>query len=118
MWAPTGCWRALSQAKHERGCQSLHRHGAVGGSSGRHVRLAEARLTSCGLQSFDNHRPSVGKSRPMHGLKPRPRPAQAVLQLHRSAGVLMPSLAVMLGGTASSADLGGSSKYSSENFED
>ena len=28
------------------------------------------------------------------------------------------ALAVMLGGTASSADLGGSSKYSSENLED
>ena len=28
------------------------------------------------------------------------------------------ALAVMLGGTASSADLGGSSKYSNENFED
>ena len=28
------------------------------------------------------------------------------------------ALAVMLGRTASSADLGGSSKYSNENFED
>jgi hypothetical protein len=33
-------------------------------------------------------------------------------------GVGEEALAVMLGETASSADLGGSSKYSNENFED
>ena len=33
-------------------------------------------------------------------------------------GVGEEALAAMLGGTASSADLGGSSKYSNENFED
>ena len=33
-------------------------------------------------------------------------------------GVRVEALAVMSGGTAPSADLGGSSKYSSENLED
>ena len=36
----------------------------------------------------------------------------------RRGGPSDEALAVMLGGTASSADLGGSSKYSSENLED
>ena len=36
----------------------------------------------------------------------------------RAWRLLQKPLGVSLGGTASSADLGGSSKYSSENFED
>ena len=47
----------------------------------------------------------------------RPSSQKAVM-MSRRAWMLCEASGVSLGGTASSADLGGSSKYSNENFED
>ena len=44
--------------------------------------------------------------------------ANVKLQRVRGRGCCAEAAGVSLGGTASSADLGGSSKYSNENFED
>ena len=43
---------------------------------------------------------------------------QKAAVMSRRAWMLCEASGVSLGGTASSADLGGSSKYSNENFED